>query len=197
MLFEQRDRGQESLALQAALVQIPGFHVRREHERDATFEQSLEQVAEDHRVGDVGDEQLVEADDARLLRNLVRHGIERRLLTLEPLEVRVHLVHEPVEVGAAFRRLGEARVEQIHEPGLAATDTAPEVHAFGRRRRARESAQQPFAERRRGLLGEFHAQPLEPGHRGELGAVGGKAAFGCLLGVEFAEDVGPRAHKSW
>src|SRR6185295_6273569 len=112
-------------------------------------------------------------------------------------QITVHFLHEAVEMRAAFRREREARVEQIHDPGLAAPDTAPQVHAPGRGAVAGEPAQQAFAERRAGGFGEFGAQALELADRVELGSVGGEATLGDLLFVESAEDVGSRGHKSW
>ena len=91
---------------------------------------------------------------------------------------------------AALRGLREARVEQIHEPGLAAPDAAPEVDAL---RRAAPLLVSPRSSRlpsgADGRLGELGAQAFELRHRRELRRVGGEAAFGDLLGVEGAEDV--------
>ena len=79
VLFQQRDRRQEALALQAAGVELVGHDVRRCGERHAAREQAGEHVAEQHRVGDVGDGELVEANDARALRDLLGDEVERVL----------------------------------------------------------------------------------------------------------------------
>jgi hypothetical protein len=114
-----------------------------------------------------------------------------------PLEVGVHLVHETIEVSAALGGLGQAGEEQIHQPGLAAADAAPQVHALGRAVAIGQAAQQAFAERRGRRLGELGAQPFELGDGGELSAVRGKSALGDFLGVERAEEVGRGTHNSW
>ncbi len=62
VFLEQADRGQEAIALQAVLVKIPGFHVGREYQGDAALDERAKQPREDHGIGDVGDEQLVETD---------------------------------------------------------------------------------------------------------------------------------------
>ena len=57
---------------------------------------------------------------------------ERRLALAQRLELRVHVVHEAVEMATALLREGQAVEEQVHEPGLAAADAAPEIEAaFG------------------------------------------------------------------
>ena len=67
--FDQRDRGQESLALQTFLVEIRRLRVRRRHEHDAAREQRTQQIAENHRIADVADEELVEHEHARFARD--------------------------------------------------------------------------------------------------------------------------------
>jgi len=59
VLFDQCDRRQEALALQAAAVQLLRRQVGGRDQRHALVEQRLEQGAEDHRVGDVADRELV------------------------------------------------------------------------------------------------------------------------------------------
>ena len=116
-----------------SLYRSLGFTLEVNTSATPRLSSALEQIGEDHRVGDVGDEQLVETDDARLLRDLVGHAIERRLHALEALEVGVHFLHEAVEMRAALRAsMREARVEEVHEPGLAAADAAPQVDAARR-----------------------------------------------------------------
>ncbi len=78
-LAQQLDRRQEPLPLQPVSIEQLGLDVRRGGERHAAREQRGEQRAENHRVGDVGDRELVEADDPRLLGDPVRDELERIL----------------------------------------------------------------------------------------------------------------------
>ena len=125
VFLDELDGGHEAVALQPVLVEVARFHVGGEHQRHAALQQGAEQAGEDHGVGDVGHEQFVEADDLGLLRDLVGHAVERRLHALEALQVRVHLLHEAVEVRAALLGDAQGRKEQVHEPGLAAAHAAP------------------------------------------------------------------------
>lgn len=56
-------------AIEAILVKLAWRHVRCRHHHHAELEQALEQPAENHGVGDVGDVEFVEAKKPRLLRN--------------------------------------------------------------------------------------------------------------------------------
>ena len=67
MLLEQRDERQEQRAVEPVLVELVGRDVRGRHHHDAELEQPREQPAEDHRVGDVGDVEFVEAEQPGLL----------------------------------------------------------------------------------------------------------------------------------
>ena len=127
MLFEQADRRHEARALQTFLVQVIRRDVGGCDQRDAALEQPAEQVAEQHRIGDVGDEQLVEAQDARLLRDPVGDAVERVGLLLVLLQLVVHRLHEAVEVAALLVAERQALEEQIHQPRLAAADAAPHI----------------------------------------------------------------------
>ena len=75
-LLKQIDEGQEQRAVQAALVEPRGLHVGRRDHDDAAREQRLEQPAEDHRVGDVGDAEFIEAQEPRFARERIRHGLD-------------------------------------------------------------------------------------------------------------------------
>jgi hypothetical protein len=60
--LEKVDEGQEKLAVDAVPVERIRRAVGGGDERHATGEQGLEQAAQDHGVGDVGDLELVEAE---------------------------------------------------------------------------------------------------------------------------------------
>src|SRR6185436_2059770 len=96
-------------------------------QRDTALEQRLEQRAENHRVRDVGNEELIEAQHARLRGDGVGDDLQRRLTVRQLLQLCMHVVHEAVKVPPALLLERQAVEEQVHQPGLAATDTAPQV----------------------------------------------------------------------
>ena len=63
VLFNLLNRRQETRALQAVAIEIVWRNVRGRHQRNAACEQRLHQGAEQHGVGNVGDEKLVEAEN--------------------------------------------------------------------------------------------------------------------------------------
>lgn len=86
MFLEQGDRRQETGALQAVLVQAVRHDVGGRHQAHAVLEQLFQQGGEDHRIGDVGDEELVEADHPRLVGEALADDGQRVLLALEGLQ---------------------------------------------------------------------------------------------------------------
>ncbi len=74
--FEQFDRRQEAAPLQSVLVQRVRRNVRGRDERDTFVEQMRKQFAEDHRVADVRDEELVETQHARFARQTFRDELQ-------------------------------------------------------------------------------------------------------------------------
>ena len=102
------------------------------------LEQRLEQPVQDHRVGDVGDVELVEADQPVAPRDALRRA--RRAGSTVPFssaQLAVHLAHELVEVQPRLA-LQRHRVEEaVHQEALAAPDAAVHVDA-ARDRRARD-----------------------------------------------------------
>ena len=126
---------------------------------------------EDHRISDVRDVQLIEAQHARYrARGAWRRcssGARRRAAA----RVRVHVVHETVEVAAALVREREAGEEKIHEPGLAAPDAAPQVQAtHGSGGRAPEERSRASAAPARRVPRYSRARrSIEPGERPRAG----------------------------
>src|SRR5262249_52767992 len=119
----------------SVFVEIVGRNVGRSDHCHAALEELLEEPSEDHRVGDVVNGELVEAEELDLLRELTRDlndriGIVRSaVLRLSPhsRNAVVHLAHELMEVDATLslrRRGGE---EEVHQQCLAAADIAPDV----------------------------------------------------------------------
>ena len=160
--------GHEALALQAVLVEIVGLAVGRGDHGEALVEQHLEQARQDHGVGDVGDLELVEAEQPRLARDLLgdRHdgvGLGRRALGRQLLAAAVQALldfqHELVEMHAPLpghRHVGE---EQVHQHRLAAADRSPDVKPARARRRlggGREAKAGKKAGLGRGMIGHRH-----------------------------------------
>ena len=63
-----------------------------------------EQAVQDHRVGDVGDMELVEADQPVAPRDAPAEFVERIGRALQVLQLAVHLAHELVEVQPRLAR---------------------------------------------------------------------------------------------
>src|SRR5690606_6686033 len=112
---------------------------------------------------------LVQAPDARLVREVGGDALQRALVAAEAPAPRVHLAHEMLEVHAAALAAAP-RGEQVHQPGLAAADDAPEVDTAAGLRvllpppEDRLQAPPPRRRRRRGR--EAAVQCVQaPGHR--------------------------------
>ena len=61
MGFDQSDRRHKQLPVEPISIEPCRWHVGRRHHHHLALKQALEQPTKDHRVGDVGDMQLVEA----------------------------------------------------------------------------------------------------------------------------------------
>ena len=101
MFLQQVDRGQEPFALQAVLVQILRRRIGGGDQRHAAPEQALEQSRENHRIGDVRDEEFIQTQDPRGSRQPFRDGLERLRALGGGAQFRVHLSHEAIEVNAS------------------------------------------------------------------------------------------------
>ena len=128
---DQGDEGQEQLPVQPVLVEILGHPVRGRDHHHATVEQHLEQPPDDHRVGDVGDLHLVEAEQPRAGGDGLGHGAHDVLVAAGAglVQTGLHLLHELVEMDAALLGKGSRLHHQVHQHRLAATDAAPQVDA--------------------------------------------------------------------
>ena len=92
LLGDEADEGQEQRAVEAVLVEPLGGDVGGRHHHHAAREQPAEQPAEDHGVGDVGDVELVEAQQRRFLGQRVGHRRDR----IVALDLAVLLLLPPV-----------------------------------------------------------------------------------------------------
>ncbi len=137
------------------------------------IEEPLEQPGENHRVGDVGDEEFVEAQHAAFFRDALRDNIEGSLLILQRVQLRVNLVHEAVKVAAPALGEGQALIEEIHEPGLAPADAAPEIQPLLQRGGVAELRDQPRNDGRVSFVSidQALAQIVQPSHDRKLRAI--------------------------
>ena len=169
VLLDHRDERHEQRAVEPVLVELGGRHVRGGDHHDAELEQPLEQAAQDHGVGDVGDVEFVEAQQPGFLGDRGGGQLDRVLaaelagleLLPERIDALVHVGHEFVEMHAALAHDRRRREEQIHQHGLAAADVAEDVETLDRLLLALARAEHP-AERggfaREAMLGD---PPLE------------------------------------
>ena len=138
--LDHGDERQEQRAVEPVLVELVGRHVRGRDHHDAELEQPREQPAEDHGVGDVGDVELVEAEQPALLGDLgggkpdriVAGDLAVLQLLPEHAHALVHVGHELVEMRAALADHRACLEEQVHQHGLAAADVAEDVEALER-----------------------------------------------------------------
>ena len=171
VLLDQRNGRQEARALQAILVQAIGHDVRGSDQGHAVLEQLFHQGAEDHGVGDVGDEELIETDHPRFCGEPLGDDGQRVFLARQGFHLFVDALHEAVEVRADLFPERQRFEEGVHQVGLAATDAAPEVQALDRRVAflAKQLAEHPgFALRGRD---QVFVQALQMTHRRFLGRI--------------------------
>ncbi len=174
------DEGRKELAVDAVLVEVLRRAVRGDGQHHPLLEQGVEQPAQDHGVGDVGDLQLVKAqqpglrgDQARNRRNGIvalvgpEHGLARPGVALAPLFHQiVDAGHEGVEMGAHLLLFRRGRVEEVHQHGLAAPRRSPDVDALHLGRAAEQA-----------LLRQIRLQPLQRGQQLQLLRIGGDDAL--------------------
>ncbi len=140
-LLEQIDEGQEMLAVEAVEIELVRRAVGRRHHCHVMLDQRGEQPRQDHRVGRIGDDHLVEGEQPRLVGQRGGDRGDRIALLAAALdaEALMHLLHEGVEMDATLAGPFDAGEEHVHQHRLAAPDATPEIDAAHRRR--------PLAER--------------------------------------------------
>ena len=112
VLLDHGDERQEQRAVEAVLVELVGRHVRGRDHHHAELEQTREQAAENHRIGDIGDVEFVEAQQPALFgdRRRRRAGSDPRRRSRRPSALAkhphalVHVGHEFVEMRAPLAR---------------------------------------------------------------------------------------------
>jgi hypothetical protein len=95
------------------------------------LQQGFEQSPEDHRIGDVVDMKFVQTQQPGGTLDAVGQGQQGIALMREPFHLVMHLDHELVEMDAAFAPVRQAVIEAVHEKGLAAPHSAPDIQALG------------------------------------------------------------------
>ncbi len=135
---QQLDGGQDAVAVQAAGVEVVRLEVAGGDEAHAVVEQRQQQPVQDHGVGDVGDVELVEADQLELARHALAQLVQRVDGALQGGQLAVHLAHELVKVQPRLAADRHGVVEAVHQKALAAADAAVHVDALGNGRVADE-----------------------------------------------------------
>ena len=186
MVFQERDRGQDGVAIQTVGIEIIGSVVGRHHEDHAMTEKAVQQALENHGIGHIRDMKLIETDQAIPRGKPAGDLIERITHLPEITQFAMHAAHELMKVhpGLAHHRYGF--VEHIHEQALAASDTAIHPDAAWHRRAIEQLAQQsgpPALE-----FDQIIVKPLQPFDRSQLRSVAAVATFGQQLCVAL-EDV--------
>ena len=126
MPLEQCDRREEAGTLQTVAVQTARRTVGRADQYHALLQERVEESCQDHRVGDVADVELVQAEHLRISPHPGRDANQRVRLVAKLVQACVHFLHEAMEMLAADGHAG-VRAKEIHQPGLAAAHAAPEV----------------------------------------------------------------------
>src|SRR5690606_30561876 len=132
MLLQQFNGWQEAGSLQAVLVEAIGNDVGGRHQAHAILEQLFEQSRQNHRVGDVGNEEFVEADHPGLSGKALADDGQRVFLALEGAHFFVHTLHEAVEVGTGLLLKRQSVEERVYQIGLATANPSPEVQPLDR-----------------------------------------------------------------
>ena len=170
---------------------------------DSAGEQRLEQAAQDQGVGDVSDLELVEAEQRRLGGDLVGERRDRVALMFPAprVDAGVALLHERVEMDAAFAGdLGSAE-EQVHQHGFPAADLADEVQAVRpffirpvHRPPAEQAGQQAGLCRMRIIPPEADPEGLQPLGGPGLGGLRVQGAGGDARAVGWQRTAGSGPH---
>ncbi len=84
--------------MQAVRVQQVGRIVGGHHDNDPLGEQTIHQASQNHRIGDIGDVKLVEAQQTHIPGHLLGDLAHRIIFTLVLVQVAMNLLHEGMKV---------------------------------------------------------------------------------------------------
>src|SRR5262245_58012673 len=132
MALQQDNKRQKEGTVQSFPIEVARREIGGRDHDDAKFEQSREETAEDHCVGDVGDMEFVEAKQRAFSRYQRCRALNRIELTSfavlellpEDMNTFVHVSHEFVKMYASFAHDRAGLEEQIHQHRLAAANFA-------------------------------------------------------------------------
>ena len=184
--LEQLNERQEAVPVKPIFVQPLGRPVRGRDHHYAPNEQPFEQAPQDHRVGDVDDMELIEAENTLLRRDLrgqSLQGLLARAVPAQAMQAPLYLEHEGVEVHPSQCHAGGGLGEEVHKHRLASAYPAVEVDAARRCRSLRlaceaEPGEQTAAVRRRcGRRRKLAREPVETRGSGLLHRIRAQVAL--------------------
>jgi hypothetical protein len=127
--LEQFNGRQHALPVQAVRIETVGSVVAGHDEGHAVAEQPEQKSFQDHRVGDVGEVELVEADQPITPRHAPCHLVERILHAAQVAQFAMDPAHELVEMQAALTAYRHGFEEAVHDETLSAPDAAMQPDA--------------------------------------------------------------------
>ena len=130
-LVQQGDGGQKAVARQPVGIQFVGGVVGGRHKTDAAVQHSAQHSPQYHRVGNVGDMKLVEADEVVFARQAVGDLRQRVALPFAGLHVRVKAAHELVKVRPHFFFASRVQKKAVHQEAFSASHAAVQVESGG------------------------------------------------------------------
>ena len=184
MAAQHRDERQEQPAVEPVPVKLVGRRIRGRNQDQTTREQCLEQTRQDHRIGDVLDGELVEAEEPRRLRDIRSDGSDgvcRALAAVshrlaDEVDAVVNLRHEFVKVHPPLPPHHGGGEEGVHQHRLAAPDAAMDVEPADGLRLAGEQPAESAPFGCKSTLGEAFLEPVHATGNGKLGRVAGQLA---------------------
>ncbi len=93
------------------------------------MKQAVEQATQNHRVGDIANEKLIEAEYLGLSCDIGCDFVEWVLNISKRFQPPVYVSHHAVKVNPSFFLQWQGLKKQVHQKRLAAADIAPEVQA--------------------------------------------------------------------
>jgi hypothetical protein len=132
MSFYEFYRGQETASLQSVPVEFVGWRIGGCDQRNAAAKQTIEKPAKNHRIANITDKEFVKAQHPGVTRNIGCDSVQRVLNALKALKASMDVMHHAMEVDAPFPLHGERVEEEVHNKGLAAADSAPDIRPLDR-----------------------------------------------------------------
>src|SRR6185436_15713909 len=102
------------------------------YQHQPLVEQSLQQIAHQHGIADVGNVKFIEAQQAMLPRDIAGDLHKRIFVALQIAQPVMDVLHETVKMDAALARDRNEVEKRIHEEALAPAHASPEVQTADR-----------------------------------------------------------------